>query len=346
MRRLSPASASIAIHTEPKMIVEPKSGCSIRKTATKPTSPPDSQNTGSALVLFLERQQPGHRDDEEGLQEFGRLQLADAKLEPAHRAILLRADERHDREQDEEDQRAAEREAARALARHHRDEDHHRQRHRDPHDLAVEEEQFVDPHRAARIALRRGGRGGGDRDQPDPDQHRDHQQQDAVDLPEPAPRRRAVRAPVAARIGQRGGRLDPAGEALGRQRSGRARTIHNASTAARNASPRASKSVNWSNEAQAGDSSTVSPGSASAAAAFDRRVQRPALGHRDLARRAAAARTSLPPRRWYRPCAHGRSAARIRRAFRLGLPADDPAHSRERRQAPAPPPRHWSPCCR
>ena len=53
MRRLSPASASIAIHTDPKMIVEPKSGCSMRNTATKAVSPPDIQNTGSALSFSL-----------------------------------------------------------------------------------------------------------------------------------------------------------------------------------------------------------------------------------------------------------------------------------------------------
>src|SRR6185503_17184572 len=58
-------------------------------------------------------------------------------------------------------------------------------------------------------------------------------------------------------------------DALG-QRDGPPLLCHQAassSTSARNWSPRSSKSRNWSNEAQAGDSSTVSPLSASAAAA-------------------------------------------------------------------------------
>ena len=36
VRRLTPASASIAIHTAPKMIVEPKSGCFISMKAMAP----------------------------------------------------------------------------------------------------------------------------------------------------------------------------------------------------------------------------------------------------------------------------------------------------------------------
>ena len=144
----------------------------------------------------------------------------------------------------------------RPLARHHRNADHHRHAERDPRELAPEIIELGEADVAARIALRRGGRGGGDGDQADRDQHADQQQQDLVDLPEPAAERAGVRAAVAVGIHQRGLGLDLARDALD----------HNAPTNARNWSPRSSKSRNWSNDAQAGDSSTVSPLSASAAA--------------------------------------------------------------------------------
>ena len=90
IRMLMPASASIAIHTQPKMMVEPKSGWRISRTATAPVTAADSAEHRQRLVLLPQAQQPGHGDDEEGLQEFGRLQLADADVDPARRAVHLR----------------------------------------------------------------------------------------------------------------------------------------------------------------------------------------------------------------------------------------------------------------
>src|SRR4051794_16529653 len=109
----------------------------------------------------------------------------------------------------------------------------------------------------ARIAVPGGRRCGGNRDETDRDQHRDQQQQDLVDLPEPAADGAGIRPAVAIRVDQRGLGLDLAGDGLD----------HNAPTKALNWSPRSSKSRNWSKLAQAGESSTVSPASASAAAA-------------------------------------------------------------------------------
>ena len=43
VRSLTPASASIAIHTAPKMIVLPKSGCFISRKAMAPVIAADSQ---------------------------------------------------------------------------------------------------------------------------------------------------------------------------------------------------------------------------------------------------------------------------------------------------------------
>src|SRR5206468_9228275 len=102
----------------------------------------------------------------------------------------------------------------------------------------------------------RGGRGGGDGDQTDRDQHGDQQQQDLVDLPKPAADRTGVRAAVTVGVHERRFRFDLPRDALD----------HNPSTSARNWSPRSSKSRNWSKLAQAGDRSTVSPARASAAA--------------------------------------------------------------------------------
>ena len=49
IRSDTPASASIAIHTATKMIVDPKSGWRISRNATAPVSKADSANTGSDL---------------------------------------------------------------------------------------------------------------------------------------------------------------------------------------------------------------------------------------------------------------------------------------------------------
>ena len=210
---LTPASASIATHTAQKMIVLPKSGCFISRKAMAPVSDRRDRKDRQRLVAVLQAQEPRHRDDEEGLEEFRRLDLADAELDPAPRAIMLRPDDRHEHQQHEEEGRAEQRQPPRALLRHHRNADHHRHAERDPRELAPEIIKLGEADVAARIALRGGGRGGGDGDQADRDQHRDQQQQDLVDLPEPAADRAGVRAAVAVRVDQRGLGLDLARDA-------------------------------------------------------------------------------------------------------------------------------------
>ena len=321
MRSDTPASASIAIHTQPKMIVLPKSGWRISSTATAPVINADSANTGSDLSLSRKRQQPRHRDHEERLQEFRRLQLADADVDPALGAVHFGPEHGDEDQHDEEERRAGERQAPRALAGQHRNADHHRQSERDPGDLAVEIMEVREAHRAARITVRRGRRSGGDGDQADADQHADQQQQDAVDLPEPAARGRAVGAAVAVGVGECGLGLDAARDAAD----------HNAPTKLRNASPRSSKSLNWSKLAHAGDSSTVSPGLGILCGGPHRRAKLATIFHGHVRFRAAS-RTTRPPRRWCRPSGHGRSAARIRRDCRSWPPAQNPADRRERRQ--------------
>ena len=56
------------------------------------------------------------RDDEQRLEEFGRLELGEADAEPAPRAVHLAADDRHQEEQDGEDDRADDREPPRRSA--------------------------------------------------------------------------------------------------------------------------------------------------------------------------------------------------------------------------------------
>ena len=64
-----------------------------------------------------------------------------------------------------------------------------------------------------------------------------------------------------------------------------------------------------------------------------RLFKRSALYDLDRRRRAATARTSAPPRRWYRPWRTCSKVARSRRQrVGLGLPADDPADRRISRQ--------------
>ena len=71
---------------------------------------------GQALVILLQAQKPGEKNDVERFEEFGRLDLADAELDPAHGAVLFLADERHRGEQDEEDAGANQREAPRPVS--------------------------------------------------------------------------------------------------------------------------------------------------------------------------------------------------------------------------------------
>ena len=66
----------------------------------------ETANTGSDLSFSSQAQQPGHGDDEERLQEFRRLQLADADVDPARRAVHLGAEQRDEDQQDEEEGRA------------------------------------------------------------------------------------------------------------------------------------------------------------------------------------------------------------------------------------------------
>ena len=50
---------------------------------------PDSGTTGRLSSCCLQRQQPGDADDEERLEEFGRLELGEADADPAPRAVHL-----------------------------------------------------------------------------------------------------------------------------------------------------------------------------------------------------------------------------------------------------------------
>ena len=65
----------------------------------RPAAPPTSGNTGSYLSCSRRLQQPGHGHDEEGLEELGRLKLADADVDPARRAVHLRAEDRDEDQQ-------------------------------------------------------------------------------------------------------------------------------------------------------------------------------------------------------------------------------------------------------
>ena len=98
--------ASIAIHTAAKMMVEPKSGWRISSTATIAMSTAETGEDRQRLVRLAQGQQPGHRHDEEGLQELRRLEQADAEVEPALGAVHLGAEPRHQRQRDNAEQRA------------------------------------------------------------------------------------------------------------------------------------------------------------------------------------------------------------------------------------------------
>jgi hypothetical protein len=54
-------------------------------------------------VLLAKAQKPGDRDDIEGLEELGRLELADAELDPAPRPVDLDPDHRDEGQQDQEE---------------------------------------------------------------------------------------------------------------------------------------------------------------------------------------------------------------------------------------------------
>ena len=129
-----------------------------------------------------------------------------------------------------EDRRAEQAQPPRPRLGQHRDDDHHRNGDRDPHQLAVEIIKRLHARALARQALAGGGRGGGDRDQPDRDQHRDQDDEDLVDLPEPFGDRARVRAAVAGRLRS----------ALGLHLHPRRQAHGSAPTIARKASPRAS----------------------------------------------------------------------------------------------------------
>jgi hypothetical protein len=141
------------------------------------------------------------------------------------RAVDLGAEDRHQHEQGREQQGAEQAQPPRLVARQHRDGDHHRQAGHDPHQLAVEIMERRVGEARARITLAGGRRRGGDGDEADRDQHRDEEEEDAVDLPEPA----ADRASIGAAQPVRAPALQLPHQAHA-----------NASTAARKASPRAS----------------------------------------------------------------------------------------------------------
>ena len=92
MRSDAPDRVSSITQAAAKMIVSPKLGCCISSKATSPVTIPESGTTGRLVVLVLERQQPGDADDEQRLQEFGRLELGEADADPAPRAVHLDAD--------------------------------------------------------------------------------------------------------------------------------------------------------------------------------------------------------------------------------------------------------------
>src|SRR6476661_2018580 len=179
---------------------------------------------------------------------------------------MLRTENGHEDQQDEKEGRAEQRQSPGPLARHHRDGDHHWNPECDPGELPPEIIEFGEADVAARIAMRGGGGRCSDGDQSNADQHREQQQQDLVDFPEPAADRARVGTAVAVGIDECCFLFDLAGDAAD----------HNPSTTVRNWSPRSSKSLNWSKLAQAGERSTVSPASASPAAA---RTARSSVSH-------------------------------------------------------------------
>ena len=73
-----------------KMIVLPKLGCFISSKRSPPVSDRRERIDRQRLVPVLEAQQPRHGDDEERLQEFGRLDLREAELDPAPGAVHSR----------------------------------------------------------------------------------------------------------------------------------------------------------------------------------------------------------------------------------------------------------------
>ena len=75
------------------MIVEPKSGWRISSTATIATITRRQGEDRQRLVALPQAQQPGHRHDEEGLQELRRLEQADAEVEPALGPVHLGAEQ-------------------------------------------------------------------------------------------------------------------------------------------------------------------------------------------------------------------------------------------------------------
>ena len=152
--------------------------------------------------------------------------MGEAEADPAARAVHLLTEDRRQEEEEGEEHRPGDAEAARLGLGQHRDRDHHRHGDEYPHQLPVEIIEGREGDAAAGVTCPSRRRGRGDGDEADRDQYGDEQQQDAVDLPEPA----AERAPI--------GTAEPV-------RHCTANAVLNdshgkASTAARNASPRAS----------------------------------------------------------------------------------------------------------
>jgi hypothetical protein len=193
---------------------------------------PGQRHHGKALILFPKREQPGDADNEERLQEFGWLELGEADADPALGTVHFVAEQGHEDEKDGEEGGAAEAQPPRQRLRQHRNRDHHRHSQDDPHQLAVEIIKRREADFAARVTLACCGRCRRDGDEADRDQDRDEEEENPVDLPEPAPDRASVRAAELRRRSLLGPRDRPDIPLP---------HVHcNASTAARNASPRAS----------------------------------------------------------------------------------------------------------
>ena len=87
--RARPTASAASPRPTTKMIVSPKSGWRISSSAIDAGQHRRAAAPPAAAVLLLQRQQPGDGDDEQRLQEFGRLELGEADAEPAPRAVHL-----------------------------------------------------------------------------------------------------------------------------------------------------------------------------------------------------------------------------------------------------------------
>src|SRR5690606_3753955 len=194
---------------------------------------------------------PGGQNDERRLREFRRLERKACKARPAARPVALfaerqNADHQHD-SADEQDQRQSPDESW----LHHRDGQH------DEHAEASERCMALDEVECGKPLLE--GHGGARRERQHeaaPGQNQDGREQHTVDREPPFGNKAAV---CPRNLHGRPGTVTPG----------------NAATNSRKTLPRCSKFLNWSYEAQAGDSSTT--GSAPALCAASRAAVRTAM---------------------------------------------------------------------